>query len=199
MSKNKIQRKIKLGLISQTSSNINVYSIFCKYFENSKLKYYNIKDKNHYEFCFQNIPELSIFINYIKEEKENYNKYKIYNFFIIFIDIQKENKEINNFLEKTIDTINSYNKDDFNKKYYIFGFYDNNEKEKINKDNIGTILESKGIEYLYNEIKKDDLNNFGNILKFIINDCNTIITEKYLAQKQNELIQDESGSKCFIF
>ena len=75
----------------------------------------------------------------------------------------------------------------------------NNEKEKINKDNIGTILESKGIEYLYNEIKKDDLNNFGNILKFIINDCNTIITEKYLAQKQNELIQDESGSKCFIF
>ena len=75
----------------------------------------------------------------------------------------------------------------------------NNEKEKINKDNIGTILESKGIEYLYNEIKKDDLNNFGNILKFIINDCNTIITEKYLAQKQNELIQDESGSKCFLF
>ena len=74
-----------------------------------------------------------------------------------------------------------------------------NDKEKINKNNIETNLESKGIEYLYYEIKKDDLENFKNNLKFIINDCNSIMIEKFLEQKQNELIPDASKSKCILF
>lgn len=200
MSKENPSKKIKLGLISQSSSFINVYSIFYSYLENAKLKYYNIRDENHYEFCYKSLPDFAISINHFKDGKDNdnNNKYKIYNFFLIFIDIQKENNKTNIFLEKTIERIISANKDDFNKKYYIFGFYENDEKERINKDKIGSILESKGIEYLYNEIKKDS-ENFGNKLKFIINDCITIMTEKFLAQKQIELIPDESRSKCFLF
>ena len=199
MSNNNQIKKIKLGLISQPSSNINVYSIFSTYFENSKLSYYNIRNENHYEFCIKSIPDLSISINHFKENADNSNKFKFYNFFLIFIDIQQINNDTDNFLEMTIDNITNINKDNYTKKFYIFGFYENNEKERINKDKIGEILESKGIDYFYNEIIKDDLDNFRNIIKFLINDCNTIMTEKFLAQKQNELIPDGSGSHCFLF
>ena len=33
----------------------------------------------------------------------------------------------------------------------------------------------------------------------IINNCNTIMIEKYLDQKHSELVLDNSNSKCYIF
>ena len=194
-------KKLRLLLFSQQSPFIDIYSIFIKYFENSKLNYYNIRDKNHYEFSLKSFPDLSILINYYQEKKENEksDKYNIYNFFLIFIDIQQKYENTNNFLDETFDKIIAFSEDNLNKKYYIFGFYSNDDKEKINKNNIETNLESKGIEYLYYEIKKDDLENFKNNLKFIINDCNSIMIEKFLEQKQNELIPDASKSKCILF
>ena len=100
-------KKLRLLLFSQQSPFIDIYSIFIKYFENSKLNFYNIRDKNHYEFSLKSFPDLSILINYYQEKKENEksDKYDIYNFFLIFIDIQQKYENKNNFLDENFNKI----------------------------------------------------------------------------------------------
>ena len=38
-------------------------------------------------------------------------------------------------MDETFDKIIAFSEDNLNKKYYIFGFYSNDDKEKINKNN----------------------------------------------------------------
>jgi hypothetical protein len=104
------------------------------------------------------------------------------------------------FLEKVIDIIVEADDNNLNKKCYIYGFYKNNENEneKISEEKITSILEAKGIEYYYNEIILDDIESFSKLVECTINDCNTIMIEKYLAQKHSELASDTSNSHCNI-
>ena len=195
----KHSKSIKLGLISQNSSFINVTELFNSYFEKSKPNNYQIKDENRFEFSLSDIPQLSISINHLKniEDIHEKNKYNLFNFFLIFIDIQ--NISTNSFLEKIIDIIIEADDNNFNKKCYIYGFYQNNDNDKITEEKITSILESKGIEYYYNEIRFGDIESFSKLIECTINDCNAIMIEKYLAQKHSEIIGDNSNSHCVIY
>ena len=193
---NKKPKSIKIGLISQDSSYLNVHEIFNAYFEKSKPSTYVIKSKNHFEFSLQIFPQISIIIYNFKKLEDINDKYITYNFFLIFVDLQ--NASTKSFLEKTIDIIVEADDNNFNKKCYIYGFYKNNENEKIAEEKITNILESKGIEYYYNEIICDDVESFSKLIECTINDCNTIMIEKYLAQKHSELAKDISNSHCLV-
>ncbi len=193
---NKKNKSIKIGLISQDSSYINANELFNKYFEKSKPNTYMIKDKNRFEFSLLNLPQISISIHNIKKLEDINDKYHIYNFFIIFIDIQ--NSSSKSFLDKSLDTIIEADDNNFNKKCYIYGFYKNNENEKITEEKITTISEAKGIEYYYNEVTIDDIESFSKLIECTINDCNTIMIEKELAKKHSEIASDNSNSHCII-
>lgn len=193
---NKKNKSIKIGLISQDSSYINANELFNKYFEKSKPNTYMIKDKNRFEFSLLNLPQISISIHNIKKLEDINDKYNIYNFFIIFIDIQ--NSSSKSFLDKSLDTIIEADDNNFNKKCYIYGFYKNNENEKITEEKITTISEAKGIEYYYNEVTIDDIESFSKLIECTINDCNTIMIEKELAKKHSEIASDNSNSHCII-
>ena len=200
-----IQKKLKtlkLGLISQDSTYINVYQLFDSYFKYSKPENYKIKDENKYEFSVSSIPQLPISIYHIKKIEVIHDKYNKYNdglhFFLIFIDIQ-ENKDSNSFLDKALDSIIEADDNNLNKKFYIYGFYQNNDNEKITEEKITTLLEAKAIEYYYNETKTDDIESFSKLIECTITDCNNIMIEKYFIQKQNELIKDNSKSQCLIY
>lgn len=203
MSKNTIENKkknsnsIKIGLISQDSSIINVFQLFESYFDKSKPNPCIIKDENHFEFSLLSIPQLLITINHFKDIQEIHDKYNSFNFLLIFIDIENNNS-ITLFLEKTIDILTEI-EDNFNKKCYIYGFFQDDEKEKLTEEKITNLLESKGIEYYYNEIKNNDISSFSKLIEYTISDCNTIMIEKYLAQKHSELVDDNSNSHCKIY
>ena len=93
---------IKYGLISSNSNIINVKEIFASYFKTLKEDKYKIKRENHYEFFTPNIPNLTISI-VISPLEKIIEIYSIFNFFILFIDMEDSN--IIQFLDKTIDTI----------------------------------------------------------------------------------------------
>ena len=79
---NNIQKKsktLKLGLISQDSTYINVYQLFDSYFKYSKPENYKIKDENKYEFSVSSIPQLPISIYHIKKIEDIHDKYNKYN------------------------------------------------------------------------------------------------------------------------
>ena len=188
---------IKYGLISSNSNIINVKEIFASYFKTLKEDKYKIKRENHYEFFTPNIPNLTISI-VISPLEKIIEIYSIFNFFILFIDMEDSN--IIQFLDKTIDTIVSKGEITFNKKFYILGFFSENKKS-ITKERATTIIEAKGIDYLFNEIKIDENmdNKFKKAIELIVNDSNTIMLEKFLDQKHSELILDNSKSNCIIF
>ena len=192
------KKSIKMGLISQDSSIINVREIFNSYFEKTKPNSYIIKDKNRFEFSLLNYPQISITIHHFQKLEDINDKYINYNFFLIFIDLQIDSTK--SFLEKVIDIIVEADDNNLNKKCYIYGFYksNENENEKISEEKITSILEAKGIEYYYNEIILDDIESFSKLVECTINDCNTIMIEKYLAQKHSELASDTSNSHCNI-
>ena len=188
---------IKYGLISSQSNNINVKEIFTSYFKTLKEDNYKIKRENHYEFIIPNYPDLTLSI-VISSLEKIIEIYSIFNFFIIFFDMEDSN--VIKFLDKTIDTIVSKGDNTFNKKFYILGFYSENKKV-ITKERAATIIEAKGIDYFFNEIKMDEnMNNtFKKIIELIVTDSNTIMLEKFLDQKHSELILDNSKSHCNIF
>ena len=189
---------IKLGIISQESSYINVFELFDSYFKYSKPDPCKIKDENKYEFSLLRIPQLSISVYNIQKIEDIHNKYNnIIHFYLIFIDIN--NKTTISFLDKTIDEIVDVDDNTLNQKCYIYGFFQNKNNDKINEETITTMLEAKGIEYYYNEIKNDDVESFSKLLDNTINDCNSILIEKFMIQKQNELLKDQSKSHCLIY
>lgn len=196
-NKEKKSSSIKLGLISQNSPYINVYELFNNYFEKTKPNPCKIKEEKYFEFSLLNLPQLPIIINHFKNIEDINDKYNIYNFFLIFIDLQ--NITTNTFLETTIDIIIEADESNVNKKCYIYGFFQNKENNQITEEKVTTLLESKGIEYYYNEIKIDDIESFSKLIECTINDCNNIMIEKYLAKKHSELVQDGSNSHCFIY
>ena len=189
--------KIKIGLLSQESSYINVNDIFNSYFEKSKPNHCEIKDKNRYQFSLLNLPQILISIYHFKSIEEINNNNKLYNFYLIFIDLHNSNTY--SYLEKVIDIIMETDDNNFNKKSYIYGFFQSKENDKLSEDKITGILESKGIEYYYNEIKINDIESFSKLIEMTINDCNTILIEKYLAQKHSELLTDTSNSRCILY
>ena len=196
ISKYKQDNIIKYGLISSNENNINVKEIFTSYFKTLHEDKYKIKRENHYEFKTPNFPNLTISI-VISSLKKIIEIYSIFNFFILFIDM--EDSKVPEFLDKTIDTIVSKGDNCFNKKFYILGFYSENKKV-ITKEKTTIIIEAKGIDYYFTEIKKDEnMNNkFKNTIELIVNDSNTIMLEKFLDQKHSELIPDNSKSNCII-
>ena len=196
ISKYKQDNIIKYGLISSNENNINVKEIFTSYFKTLHEDKYKIKRENHYEFKIPNFPNLTISI-VISSLKKIIEIYSIFNFFILFIDM--EDSKVPEFLDKTIDTIVSKGDNCFNKKFYILGFYSENKKV-ITKEKATIIIEAKGIDYYFTEIKKDEnMNNkFKNTIELIVNDSNTIMLEKFLDQKHSELIPDNSKSNCII-
>ena len=196
-NKSKKTNSIKFGLISQDKSHINVYDLINFYFKNSKPIKYLLKDEFHYEFCPTSYPDLTITINNLRKIENIMGKYDLFNFFIIFIDIQNSN--CIDFLEKAIDVIIDAGENTYNKKCFIFGFYKDNEKKKIPEEKITIIIEAKGIEYYYCQLKIDEIDNFSKIMERVINNCNTIMIEKFLDQKHSELVLDNSNSKCYIF
>ena len=110
-----------------------------------------------------------------------------------------EDPNIIDFLDITMDTIISKGENCFNKKFFIIGFSGN--KNVITNERATTIIEAKGIEYYFAEIKKDEnINNkFKKMIELIINDSNNIMLEKYLDHKHSELLPDNSKSHCFIY
>jgi hypothetical protein len=196
----KKQNSIKIAIISQQSSYIDVYKLFDSCFKYSKLEYYKIKNEDKYEFSLLNFPQLLISIYNIKniENIENIHQKDniLFNFFIILIDIQ--NKNTISYIDKTIDAIIE-DDDNIDQKAYIYGFYYNNNNERYTEDKISSILETKGIDYYYNEIKSDDIETFSKLIECTVNDCNAIMIENLLAQKQKELNKDKSNSNCFIY
>ena len=196
---NNNSKTIKIGLITQNSPFINATELFNSFFEKSKPSYYKIKSQSSFEFSLLSIPELFISIYHLTKIDEIHDKtiYNLYNFFLIFIDIQ--NISTDSFLDKILDNIIEVDDNNFNKKCYIYGFYQNNGEEKMTEEKITNILESKGIEYYYNEIIFDDIESFSKLIECSISDCNSIIVEKFLAQKHSELITDNSFSHCVIY
>ena len=189
---------IRYGLISQGKSCTNIYNIMKSYLKTSKIKEYIIKDEYNYEFTLESLPQLVISMNDLKTLENLYKKYSIFNFFMILIDIQSS-KSIE-FLETAIDTIiDAGERDNSNKKCYIFGFYSKDNAKMVPEENITTILDAKGIEYYYCTLKNDENNKFENLIESIINDSNTIMIEKFLDLKHSELIIDRSKSHCNIF
>ena len=193
---NNKKTKIKIGLISQESTYININDIFNSYFEKSKPDPCEIKEQNRYYFSLLNLPQILISIYCFKSIKEINDNNKVYNFYLIFIDLHNSNAY--SYLEKVIDIIMEADDNNFNKKSYIYGFFFFFENEKMSEEKITGLLESKGIEYYYNEIKINDIESFSKLIEMTINDCNTIMIEKYLAQKHSELLTDKSNSKCII-
>ena len=187
---------IKFCLISSNSS-INIKEIFTSYFKTLKEDKYKIKRENHYEFNPPNFPNLtiSIIISSIDKIKE---KYSSVNFFLLFIDMQDKNTI--NFLDKSIDAIISAGDECINKKCYIIGFY-SSETKILSSQRATTIIEAKGIDYYFSEIKKDQdmIKKFSKLIELMVNDTNTIMVEKFLDQKHSELILDNSKSKCIAF
>ena len=194
---NNKKTKIKIGLISQESTYININDIFNSYFEKSKPDPCEIKEQNRYYFSLLNLPQILISIYCFKSIKEINDNNKVYNFYLIFIDLHNSNAY--SYLEKVIDIIMEADDNNFNKKSYIYGFFQSKENEKMSEEKITGLLESKGIEYYYNEIKINDIESFSKLIEMTINDCNTIIIEKYLAQKHLELLTDTSNSKCILY
>ena len=189
---------IKFGLISSNSSDINIKEIFTSYFKTLKEDKYKIKRENHYEFNPPNFPNLTISIIIMSNIDKIKEKYSNVNFFMLFIDMQDKNTI--NFLDKAIDAIISAGDECINKKCYIFGFY-SSDKKILSSQRATTIIEAKGIDYYFSEIKRDeDMNNkLSKLIEIIVNDTNTIMIEKFLDQKHSELILDNSKSKCIIF
>ena len=196
-NKSKKSNSIKFGLISQDKSHINVYDLINSYFKNSKPIKYIIKDEFHYEFTPISFPQLTITINNLRKIENILGKYNLFHFFLIFIDIQNSN--CIDFLEKAIDVIIDAGENTYNKKCFIFGFYKDNEKPKVPEEKITIIIEAKGIDYYYCQLKNDEIDNFSKTMERVINNCNTIMIEKFLDQKHSELVLDNSNSKCYIF
>ena len=131
----------------------------------------------------------------MQNKKPNY--YKLFQFFLIFIDIQNISS---NFLEKTIEIIIESDENNLKKKFYIIGFYQENDNEKIYQKNIINTANSKGIDYTYNDVNINDIESFGKILEKIANDSHNILIENYLNQRSSELIgEDTSNSHCLIY
>ena len=190
---------IKYGLISQGKSCIKVYDLINSYFTNSKPSKYLIKDEFHYEFSPSLFPNLIITINNLRKIENIYTKYTQFNFFLILIDIQTTCID---FLDKALDAIvDAGENSNTIKKSYVFGFFGDKNKKTIPEERITTIIDAKGIEYYYSQIKIDDIEKFCNIMEGIIGDSNTIMIEKFLDQKHSELTLDNSNSEshCFIF
>ena len=190
---------IKYGLISQGKSCIIVNDLINSYFTNSKPSKYLIKDEFHYEFSPSLFPDLIITINNLRKIENIYSKYNQFNFFLILIDIQTACID---FLDKALNAIvDAGDNTNTNKKSYIFGFFADNNKRSIPEERITTIIDAKGIEYYYSQIKIDDIEKFCKIMEGIIADSNTIMVEKFLDQKHSELTLDNSNSEshCFIF
>ena len=190
---------IKYGLISQGKSCIIVNDLINSYFINSKPSKYLIKDEFHYEFSPSLFPDLIITINNLRIIENIYSKYNQFNFFLILIDIQTACID---FLDKALNAIvDAGDNTNTNKKSYIFGFFGDNNKRSIPEERITTIIDAKGIEYYYSQIKIDDIEKFCKIMEGIIADSNTKMVEKFLDQKHSELTLDNSNSEshCFIF
>ena len=187
---------IKYGIIASNFKNINIKDLFISYFKTLKEDKYKIKKENHYEFSIPNFPNLTISIVISTLEKIS-KILSTFNFFILFIDMEDSN--IIDFLDITMDTIISKGENCFNKKFFIIGFSGN--KNVITNERATTIIEAKGIEYYFAEIKKDEnINNkFKKMIELIINDSNNIMLEKYLDHKHSELLPDNSKSHCFIY
>ena len=190
---------IKYGLISQGKSCIKVYDLINSYFTYSKPSKYLIKDEFHYEFSPSLFPGLIITINNLRKIENIYTKYTQFNFFLILIDIQTTCID---FLDKALDAIvDAGENSNTIKKSYVFGFFGDKNKKTIPEERITTIIDAKGIEYYYSQIKIDDIEKFCSIMEGIIGDSNTIMIEKFLDQKHSELTLDNSNSEshCYIF
>ena len=192
-----IKESIKFALFIETSSYINVNELFKAYFENSKPDTCKIKNQNNYIFSFLNNPQILLTINHFKKLEDANSYYKLFQFFLIFIDIQNISS---NFLEKTIEIIIESDENNLKKKFYIIGFYQENDNEKIYQKNIINTANSKGIDYTYNDVNINDIESFGKILEKIANDSHNILIENYLNQRSSELIgEDTSNSHCLIY
>jgi hypothetical protein len=191
------KESIKYALFCETSSFINVNEIFKTYFEISKPDPCKIKNQDNYIFSFLSNPQILLIINHFKKLEDANSFYELFQFFLIFIDTQNLSS---NFLEKTIEIIIDEDENNLNKKFYIIGFYQKNDNEKLNQKDIINTANSKAIDYNYNEVNINDIESFGKIMEKITNDSYNILIEKYLNQKQSELIEeDNSNSQCLIY
>ena len=188
---------IKYGLVSQEQSIINVQELINSYFKNTKLNKYLIKDEYHFEFSFLSFPNIIITINNLRKVEKIFEKYSNFNFFLIFIDVQNSN--CIDFLEKSIDAVIDAGENNYNKKCYIFGFFMDSNQKSVPEEKITTIIDAKGIEYYYCQVKYDEIEKFAKIIEKVAYDSNTIMVEKFLDQKHSELVLDNSKSHCYIF
>ena len=154
---------IKYGLISQGKSCINVYDLINSYFTNSKPNKYLIKDEFHFEFSPSIFPNLLITINNLRKIENIFTKYNQFHFFLILIDIQTSCID---FLDKALDAIIDAGDNNINKKSYIFGFFGDNTNKIIPEERITTVIDAKGIDYFYSQIKIDDIDKF--LLKILL-------------------------------
>ena len=194
-NESKTSDSIKYGLISQPKSNIVPSDLLNSFFDILRPERYIKKDEFHYEFSLSSFGQVIISINNLRKFENIIQKYKRFDFLIVLIDIQTDNKCID-FLEKCIDTLIDAGDDNI-KKCYIFGLFKDDDKT-IPEEKISTILDAKGIEYFYCQCKIDDIEKFCKIMQNIIRDSNTILVEKFLDQKHSELVLDNSNSKCYI-
>ena len=144
------QKTLKYGILSHNSDLININELFNIYFEAIKPNILK-NDPKEYSFNLNNFENVIFSFNLMKEEemKNIYELYHIFDFFLIFIDIQSS--ACIKILELYINQIIDCSKDN-TKKSYIFGIYKDEDKI-INKDEkITTILNCKGIDYEYSEI-----------------------------------------------
>ena len=191
------KESIKYALFSENSSYINVNELFKTYFENSKPDPCKIKNQNNYIFSFLSNPQVLLTINHFKKIEDANSYYKLFQFFLIFIDIQNISS---NFLEKAIEIIIESDENNLKKKFYIIGFFQDNDNEKIDQKDIINTANSKGIDYTYNDVNINDIESFGKVLEKIANDSHNILIENYLNQKSSELIGDDtSNSHCLIY
>jgi hypothetical protein len=191
------KESIKYALFSENSSYINVNELFKTYFENSKPDPCKIKNQNNYIFSFLSNPQILLTINHFKKLEDANSYYKLFQFFLIFIDIQNISS---NFLEKAIEIIIESDENNLKKKFYIIGFFQENDNEKIDQKDIINTANSKGIDYTYNDVNINDIESFGKILEKIANDSHNILIENYLNQRSSELIgEDTSNSHCLIY
>ena len=189
-------KSIKYGIIYQNSPIIKISELFQFYFEKSNPNIIK-KEENEYEFTLNENNNLHYSFTVITEEsmKNLSTIYSNFNFFLIFIDIQK--KESLQNLEQYIDKLIACS-EAVTKKSYIFGAYKKNNKIIHKDENISAILNCKGVDYEYSEIDINLNEDFPKGVEYIIEDSKEIMEEsKYEEMKDN--IEKDKARSCVIF
>ena len=124
------------------------------------------------------ITKKNIKIFSVLDLNEEYNDIKDINFYFLFIDLEKEKKQLTNEIIKIINYMEKYC--DLNKKFFIFGIISENKNKNIksNKEELMKIFEDHEFKYEYKDINLSEKNEIPKIFSKIFKSEENTESEK---------------------